>query len=640
MHTRFNNCSTFFKIRASDLILLLALTGVIFAVYWKVTSYGFISYDDTSYVTENPDIQKGLSFKTAAWAFTTLSNANWHPLTWLSHMLDYDLYGLSPSGHHLTNLLLHAANTILIVILLYYATGQYRQGLFVAALFALHPLHIQSVAWVAERKDLLCAFFWIITLLLYSVFVRRRSVLFYLLSIVSYAMGLMAKPMLVTLPFVMLLWDYWPLGRFGNSAQSGYGAGLRGYLGAVVEKIPFIALSVGSSVITYYAQLISEAVVPVKNWSFISRIMNAAVSYVAYIVKMFWPDNLAIIYPLPHTVPLTLALAAGFLLTGISCLIFFFARRRYPYLLVGWLWYLGTLVPVIGIVQVGQQAMADRYTYMPLLGLFIMIAWGFGSLAENHPGRRLLLSSLAGLVLSALAVCTFIQLSYWKDSITLFSQAVKVVPGNSVACRILGNNLAKEGRTAEGTRYLAEALRIDPQDWIAESDLGLALEGKDRTAEAIYHYTRALTINPRFANAHFNLGNILLKTGKYQEAAGHYLEAIKAEPGRIDARANLGVALYKEGKPREAIEIFREVLPMYAGDAAMNYFLGLAYASVGSIEESIICFEKALSIKPDFPEARHNLEAALAAVRSRSLPSAGAENPYSESQDQKQGSQH
>lgn len=622
MKTAHTQYSSSLKIKASDLVLVLILTIIIIAVYWKVTTYGFISYDDTSYVTENPNIQKGINFTSIIWAFTTLSNANWHPVTWLSHMLDYDLYGLSPRGHHLTNLCFHVANTLLILLLLYYTTGRYRQSLFVAALFALHPVHIQSVAWIAERKDLICAFFWILTLLLYSISVRRRSTYFYIFSIAAYAMGLMAKPMLVTLPFVMLLWDYWPLARFGTENESNTVSAARSKgddnsripVRIIVEKIPFIMLSIGSSVITYYAQQSAGAVVPMHNWPFLPRIMNSAISYVGYIVKMVWPHTLVIIYPLPHTVPLAKALMAGCLVVGLTFLIFLSALRRYRYLLVGWLWYLGALVPVIGIVQVGQQAMADRYTYMPLIGLFIMISWGSASLTEQY-SRRLLLSLTAGFVLSALTICTSIQLSYWKDSITLFSHAAEAVPDNNVAYRILGNNLAKEGRIDEAIQYLTDAARIDPEDWIAQSDLGLALEEKNRTEEAIYHFNRALILNPGFANAHYNFGNILLKTGRYKEAIDHYLESLRIEPGRVDARANLGVAFYREGRFHDAIETFREVLSMYAENSVMNYYLGLAHARQGNLDESIIYFEKALSIKPDFQEARHELEIARAAKR-------------------------
>jgi len=382
-----------FKIRRQKLIICLFLVAVTLMVYLQSTNHDFVSYDDVSYVTENPNIKAGITLEGILWAFTSGHAANWHPLTWISHMLDCELYGLNPTGHHWTNIQIHVANTILLFLVLSWMTGALWQSSLVAALFAVHPLHVESVVWVAERKDVLCTLFWILSMWAYAGYVRYSTKIHYVSSIILFTFGLMAKPMIVTLPFVFLLLDYWPLKRF-QSGQSGHGKILQQRLvalGLVWEKIPFFILSAASSVATYIVQQSGGAVKHLDAIPFHARIGNAMVSYASYIGKMIWPINLAVFYPFPETIPLWQAAGAGVLLASVTVLVFRAACSK-PYLAVGWLWYIGTLVPVIGLVQVGSQSMADRYTYIPLIGLFIIVVWGLWDcqiFQRNGGGREL-----------------------------------------------------------------------------------------------------------------------------------------------------------------------------------------------------------------------------------------------------------
>ena len=566
-------------------IVLLVLMAVVSLVYWQSMHHEFINYDDRLYVTENPHIKAGLTYDRIIWAFKTVQVSNWHPMTWLSHMLDYELYGLNPKGHHLTNVIFHIANTLLLLYLLYYTTQKYWQSMFVAALFALHPLHVESVAWVAERKDVLSTVFAFGTLILYTKYAKGRRPLYYVIALTLYALGLMSKPMLVTLPFLMLLWDFWPLGRLrfklpGHSPGlpgkvisfhivplgPAYKAGLAEHVPAktkptenhapdmekgfssstwsrlVGEKIPFFALSLASCIVTYIAQNKGGAVANVQFVPFLFRIVNALLSYVRYISNMIWPHNLAIIYPMPPTLTIVQGLTAGFVLVGISYLVYRLAYHH-PFLSVGWLWYLGTLVPVIGLVQVGNQAMADRYTYIPLIGLFIMISWGVPTLAKNFRHRRVLLPVGAGLALAALTICTWVQLGYWKNGVTLFSHTIEAVTDNYIAYKILGNALGEQGEFAEAERSFQEALRIHPDDEDTHTDWGVVLGKQNKIGEAIDHFNAALQINPDCADAHYNLGVALVRAGRLDEGIRHFSEALRVNPGLVQARKALEAAM-------------------------------------------------------------------------------------------------
>ncbi len=553
-----------------DFFIYLFLILVTLATYWQVCNNEFVNFDDPEYVTENPQVQAGLTLKGIVWAFTTGHALNWHPLTWISHMIDCQLYGLNAQGHHLTNLLFHAVNTVLLFLVFRRMTGAVWQSAFVAVLFAVHPLHVESVAWVAERKDVLSSFFWILTMWTYASYVENPSPYRYLLTLIFFALGLMAKPMLVTLPFVLLLLDWWPLGRT-PIAQSGEVKNQRMAesihpkdrlslnLRLLWEKIPLFFLVAVSSVVIFAAQY-KDAVARLGQFPINIRLANALVSYVAYIVKMIWPTNLAVLYPHPgNTLPNWQVVGAGLLLVCVSGLFIWAAQWR-PYPAVGWLWYIGTLVPVIGIVQVGVQSMADRYMYMPLVGLSIIIAWGVPDFVARWRHRKIWLAIATGVLLLVLMGRTWSQVRYWRDSITLFEHAVNVTANNPVAHYNLGVALAEQGRIAEAIAHYSEAVWINPEYAMAHNNLGVVLDSQGQIKEAMVHYSEALRIKPDFWEAHNNLGTALESQGQITEAIANYSEALRIKPDFWQAHYNLGVALTKQGRIAEAIAHYSEAL--------------------------------------------------------------------------------
>lgn len=553
-----------------DLLVCLLLVAATVAVFWQVRHHDFIDFDDDRYVSANGYVRAGLSRESILWAFTTYYGANWHPLTWLSHMADGEVFGLDAGRHHLTSVLLHTANALLLFLVLLHMTRAVWRSALVAALFALHPLHLESVAWIAERKDVLSTFFWMLTLGSYLAYVRRPGPLLYLLTLFAFACGLMAKPMLVTLPFVLFLLDYWPLGRLEvgrSSAPDGYyqqeaiGAGRRSTIvPLLVEKIPFFLLSAGSSVITFLAQRQGGAMQSIETFGFESRLANALVSYVRYVGKMIWPEHLAIYYPHPgDALPLWQPVAAGLVLATIS-IVALRAARRHPYLVVGWLWYLGTLVPVIGVVQIGGQAMADRYAYVPLIGLFFMIAWGGADVTARWSFLRKPLTVLAVLMVTALGLRSWWQLQFWRDSITLFEHTLQVTSGNSLIHNNLGIALARQGRVEEAIAHYRDALTIDPMNVKSHINLGVALVDRGRLEEAIAQYWRALELQPDHPGVHNNLGNALVLLGKLDEAAMEFNRALEIKPDYYEALNNLGVVLAQQGRLSEAASSFMEAL--------------------------------------------------------------------------------
>jgi len=542
------------------LIVSLFLTIITLATFWQVQNHEFVIYDDYEYITGNSHAQAGLTFDGIVWAFTTTHVSNWHPLTWLSHMLDCHLYGLNPKGHHFNNVLLHIASTLLLFLVLERMTGALWRSSFVAALFALHPLHVESVAWVASRKDVLSTFFWMLTVLAYVRYVEQPGLNRYLLVLLFFALGLMSKPMLVTLPFVLLLLDYWPLGRFqfgqsvGDSnpkTQEAVNLRYHRWIGLhlIWEKVPFFVFAAVSSLVTLQSQLGSTASFEVLPLRF--RIANALVSYASYIGKMLWPHHLTVLYPHPiDTLPMWQVVGACILLMCISFLVIRQAQQR-PYLVVGWLWYLGTLVPVIGLVQVGVQAMADRYTYVPLIGLFMLIVWAGPDLMAKWRHLRIALTVSAGILLSALMISSWIQVQYWKNSIMLFNHALDVTSHNYIAHFHLGNALTQQGKLKLAITHYSEALRIKPDYAHAHNNLGNALAEQGKLNLAITHYSEALRIKPDYAHAHYDLGNALAEQGKLNLAITHYSEALRINPDFMEAQHNLKVTLHRMGKHKE-----------------------------------------------------------------------------------------
>ena len=551
--------------RRWKIIACLFLVVATLATYGDLINHQFISYDDNVYVTDNPPVQSGLTFSGLSWAFTTMHSGNWHPLTWLSHMLDCQLFGLNPGEHHLTNVIFHVANSLLLFLWFLCFTRSLGCSFLVAALFALHPMHVQSVAWVAERKDVLSTFFWLLTMWAYVWYAERPRLTRYVLILVCFSLGLMAKPMLVTLPFVLLLLDYWPLGRLSlkgyAAAEASSKSGSRvANKRLVYEKLPLFVIAAFSSVVTVYAQKQAGAVWTFQTLPFANRIANAMVAYASYLGKMFWPAHLAVFYPLSrHALPIWQALAAGLVLVVLSLLALRLARRH-PYLLVGWLWYLCTLLPVIGLVQVGGQAMADRYTYVPFIGLFIVLVWGVADLAARWRAPRFLLPVAAGVVLSALMICTWVQVGYWRDSITLYEHTLDVTRRNPVIHNNLGLDLAKQGKMDQAKAHYAEALRLDPNFALAHNNLGLALAAQDKMDEAEAHYAEALRLDPNLAETYNNLGVALAQQGKIDEAITMFKKAIQIKPNFSGAYSNLGLAFANQGNIDQAIIVFKDTL--------------------------------------------------------------------------------
>ncbi len=575
--------------RTRRIVCLLLIVATI-AVYWQTLNHDFVDFDDDDYVTQNPHVQAGLTVEGVVWAFTANHASNWHPLAWLSHMLDCQVFGLDPSGHHFTNLLLHLANTLLLLLVLERMTGAFWRSVFVAALFGLHPLHVESVAWVSERKDVLSTLFWLLTTWFYVRYVKSRSVGTYITFIVLFALGLMAKPMLVTLPFVLLLLDYWPLGRF-HTQQSGDDVNTYGSMDTVRpnrkrlavnliwEKTPLFALSAISSVITFIVQ---EAAESLGDYSIKIRIGNALVSYVKYIGKMFWPSDLAIFYPHPGSaVTAWESIGAGLLMVCISILIIR-AARRCPYLSVGWMWYVGTLVPVIGVVQVGSQAMADRYTYVPLIGLFVAISWGVSDLVGRWRYRKYVFPVFMLVLVSSLIVCSRHQARYWRNTTTLFGHAIDVTTNNHLAHYNLANVLEGQGRLEEAIAHYSEALDIRPNLIAAHTNLAGIFWEQGRLEEAIAQYSETLRLGPASAEAHTNLAGLFWEQGRLEEAIAHYSEALKIQPEFVEVHNNLGTALAMLNRLNEAITHFSMAIKLRPDYTDAHKNLGQAYWLLGN----------------------------------------------------------
>jgi Flp pilus assembly protein TadD len=561
-------------------------------------------------VTENPRVLAGLTRDGIRWAFTSREVANWHPLTWLSHMADVEWFGTDAGAHHLVNLAFHGANAILLFLVLCRMTRMpWRSGI-VAALFAVHPLHVESVAWVAERKDVLSTFFWLLTMGAYARYAERPGLLRYLPVPLLLALGLMSKAMLVTLPFVLLLLDGWPLRRFapaGGGPPGGTGCPPAGIRRLLAEKAPLLLLSAACSAIAYSAQQASGTVTSLERFPPGTRIANALISYVSYAGKAFWPEPLSVFYPHPGAgIPGWHVAAAAAALAGASALAAWQCRRR-PYLAVGWFWYLGTLVPVIGLVQVGFQAMADRYTYVPLIGLSIAGVWGAADIGEALRIPRRALGAAAAAALLAFSVAAHRQAGYWRDSVTLFRHAVEVTRGNWLAHENLGLALGLRGRTVEALGHFRESIRLNPAYDKSFYNCGIALMILGRDAEAVACLREAVRIRPEFANARVNLGSALLRSGAREEGILQLRQVLREDPANAAANLNLGLALLEGRNYRESAELFRRYLRVRPGDPRGHMFLGDALSGEGNAGEAFASYGEALRLSPEDPEIRQRL---------------------------------
>ncbi len=604
------------KLRFSGpLGICLLLVAVTLAVYWPVMRCDFVNYDDPDYFTANHHVQTGLKPANLVWAFTTRHASNWHPLAWLSLMLDAELFGKGPFGPHFTNLLLHAANTVLVFLLLRRLTAATWRSAVVAALFALHPLHVESVAWISERKDVLSTFFGLLSLWAYARFVRKSEVEnqvsgfrpptsgYYWLALLFFALGLMSKPMLVTLPFLMLLLDWWPLGRM--SRVEGRGSRVRSL---VLEKIPFFLLSAASCVVTYIAQQKGGAVTALTRISLSQRLDNAFVSYARYLGKTFWPVNLAVLYPLPVHWNTLWVILSLLLVIGFSVAAVWFGRKH-PCVPVGWFWFVGTLVPVIGLVQVGIQSMADRYTYVPLIGVFTILVWGLGAVCASRRAPKTWIIFLAMTLFVACALRTRDQLRYWQNDETLFRHTLAVTKNNYLAYNNLGTWLSKKGQIAEAMDCFHKSLKIKPDDSDVLYNLGNAFARLGNWDEAINNYKRALQIIPNQPDILDNLGFAFAARKQFADAIACFEAALKLDPDSADAHNNLATVLFIQKRFDEAIRHYREALRITPDNPQIYSNLGDALVKQGQTAEAVRCYQEALRLNPDDPNINAKLQA-------------------------------
>jgi protein O-mannosyl-transferase len=598
----------FFHIRSSPAVLSLILFAGTVILYIPALSANFLNYDDDGYVTANTHVLRGPSWGNIVWAFTTTEEANWHPLTWISHMLDAQVFGIHPFGHHLVSVLLHALNVVLLFLVLRRATSNLARSALVAALFAVHPLNVECVAWVAERKSLLSMFFFLLALLAYERYSRHRNAVRYAVVALLFALGLMAKPMVVTLPILLLLWDYWPLSSMGTKVEVPQRPSLAFLIG---EKIPLLVLSAASSVITLYAQRRGGAMVLAQLLPLRQRVANGLYSYFKYLVKGLWPSHLAVFYPHPENSLALWKVAAAALLLGAITLLVWLYRERGRYLLTGWLWYLIAMLPMIGIVQVGRQAMADRYAYLPFMGLFILAVWGcadlFAQLALAPPVQVV----LAAVPLLAYASTTFVQIAYWHDSYRLFAHAVQVTEHNAIAEENLGSTLVEMGKSELAVPHFQAAVTFMPQFSAAHYNLAILAQQQGYPDDAVREYELALQYasDPsQAARAHNNLGFLWLNRGNLKPAIDQFSAALQLYPDKQNSLFGRGMAEYRLGNLDAAVTDFSRaatVAPM----APADFWRGRALEDKGQIEAAIHAYQAALQLNSGLTEARDRLTA-------------------------------
>jgi tetratricopeptide (TPR) repeat protein len=590
-------------VRWQNFCVCSLLVLLVVAVFGQTVGFGFVNYDDNFNVYENPVVENGLSLQGVGWAFAHAQVASWVPLTTLSHMLDCQLFGINAGGHHMVNVLLHAATVVLLFLVLRSMNGSLWRSAFVAAVFAVHPLRAESVAWVSERKDVLSGFFFMLTIGAYLRHVRHPSRAGYAVMILFFALGLLAKNTLVTLPFVLLLLDYWPLKRFSISDFQ-----FPIFLRLVLEKIPLFLLSAVASVETALITGDIPASHQLPAWL---RVENALTTYVTYICQMIFPAGLASPYPYPpNGASLRWAVLALVLLAAISAGVFV-CRKKLPFLLMGWLWYLGMMLPLIGIMQISYYAHADRYTYLPEIGLVIAGTWTVAEWSAGWKNRRMVLGGLMAVIVGALMVCGYKQTSYWKDSETLWNRALTCTSGNSFASYNLANDLHNLGRLDEAIVYYQKTLKINPGDFQAECSLGNTLMEQGHTDQAIACFQKTLEIEPDYAQGHCNLGDALLQLGKTDEAVVHFQRAVEIQPDYAKAHYDLANVLFDQGHLDEAVGHYQKALETDSDFVEARFNLGNALLNLGRLDEAVAAYKKVLDLKPGYVGARNNLGAAL-----------------------------
>lgn len=577
--------------------IYLLLVLVTLAAYSRAIHFDFVIYDDPDYVTSNPHVRNGLTWNGLVWAFRSVHAANWSPLTWVSHMTDCQIFGMQSGWHHATNIALHTAAALLLFAALKRLTGARLPSALVAFVFALHPLHVESVAWVAERKDVLCAVFWFLALFCYARYVERPGAARYLLVLGAFCLGLLAKPMIVTFPFTLLLLDAWPLKRLSRAT--------------VREKIPFFAVAVAGAVVTFFAQQAGHAVRPLVVLPFGIRVANATVTYAAYLLRTFWPANLAVLYPYQSHLPAWQVAVAGAVLACVTAWAVRLRRSR-PYLAVGWFWYLGTLLPVIGLVQVGLQASADRYTYVPIVGIMLMLAWGAADFLKAQARAKPVILSAAAAACSACLVLTWVQSGYWQNSVTLFSHAIASTANNAVAHNNLAIYYLTHRQVQEAIPHFREALRIKPDYFEAHTNLAAVLSRAGELVESEREYQLSLSLQPASAEAHRGYGELLVSEGRLYEAVREFTTAVELRPDYADGHYELGRILASLGQLNEALAQFYEAVRLKPDDPAVHYGVASLLASSGRFAEAIAQFSEALRLNPGYDAARTGLEMARA----------------------------
>ena len=585
--------------------ICIALVALVWIVFGQTLRHQFVNIDDGAYVFRNPNVTQGVNIQGTKWAFTHAVAANWHPLTMLSHMLDCQFFGVTPAGHHFTNVVLHAVASVLLFLAVWWMTGRIWRSAFVASVFAVHPLHVESVAWIAERKDVLSAVFFMLTLAAYVYYSRRPSLLRYALVFVLLACGLMAKPMLVTLPFVLLLLDYWPLTRFQTSKVSGQAS-----VNLIAEKIPLLILSGVASVAALATQ--HQSINLVKTMSLAARIGNAFASLGLYLVQSVWPANLAVFYPFPQTGIVWWEVTAGIALFLAISVAAWVCRRNRPYLLTGWLWYVGMLLPVLGVVQVGIQSHADRYMYLPQIGLCLMIAWLAADVFSPWRYRTAGAIAASAVLVASLTWAAWVQTSYWQDSESLWTRDVAVTADNEMAREHLSDAYLDKGRIDDAIVEARAAVSAESESADAHGVLGAALARRGPSDEAIAQLETALRLNPRLARAHYNLGNVFVQKGDIETGIDHYEQELRIQPQFAEGHNNLANALFKKGQIDQGLAHLKIALELNRNYPEAHNNLGIALSQTGRMPEAIAEWEKVLELQPDNLEANCNLAWILA----------------------------